>query len=692
MTAAAPTASEAECSAFADLAIPLGVVMTIALIVVPMPTIVLDLLITVDLTLALVVLLAALYIPGPTQFNSFPSLLLLVTLFRLALNIAATRAVLTHGEEGTAAAGSVIQAFGQFVVGGSFVVGIVIFIILLVVQFVVITHGSTRISEVIARFTLDAMPGKQMAIDADLNAGLITEREALARRAQIQREAEFFGAMDGAVRFTQRDAIAAIIIVLVNICGGLAIGVLQKGMSPGDALTTYTTLTIGDGLITALPALLVAVAGGIITTRAAQQQPLGEAVFGQLLISARPLKIAAGTLLALAIVPGMPKIAFIALAAALFGGARVAAAREAEAAEAATVAADTAAAPPAQSLEDEVEPLLGVDPLCVEVGYDLIPAVGADRAGGILDKIKGLRRQIAGEMGFVLPPVRVRDNLQLSPNQYVVLLRGVKIAGGKMARNRLLALDAGAVRPLEGEKTRDPAFGLPAVWIDPSRADEARASGYTVVDPPSVLSTHLMEVINRNAAELLGREDVARLVDHLQKTHPKAVSELIPERLTIGELQRVLQGLLREGVPIRDLPLIVETLADAATTTRDTQLLVEAARRGLARTICTALEDERGQLNAIALGADLEAELTRAFVPDGPDGGAEGISPNRAREIVSRLGTAVGGVGGTGSIVVNPRLRPYLATLLRNQLPHTPVLSTLEIPPDVTLRAVATVS
>lgn len=693
MSPAAPHPSGSK--AMVHLVLPIAVVTVLALIIIPVPTFLLDLLITVDLALSLVVLLTAMYVPGPSQFNSFPSLLLLMTLFRLSLNIASTRLCLLHGEEGTRAAGVVIEAFGQFVVGGSFVVGIVIFLVLLVVQFVVITHGSTRISEVIARFTLDAMPGKQMAIDADLNAGLITEREAIARRRGIQQEAEFFGAMDGAVRFTQRDAIASIVIVAVNILGGITIGVLQKGMALKDALTTYTILTVGDGLVTAVPALLVAVAGAVITTRAAQQETLGEAVVGQLLLSPKPLKIAAATILGLALIPGLPKIAFFVLAAAIFAGSRVAEASQQERerkVEEAKAEAPSPAAGGQQGLDEEVEPLLGVDPLCVEVGYDLIPAVGADRPGGILDKIKGLRRQIASDMGFVLPPVRVRDNLQLPPNQYTILLRGVKVGNGRIPRGRMLALDAGATRVIEGEQTKDPAFGLPAVWIDPNRADEARASGYTVVDPPSVLSTHLMEVIGRHASDLLGREDVARLVDHLQKTHPKAVSELVPERLTIGEVQRVLQALIKENVPVRDLPMIVEVLADAASTTRDPQILAEAVRRGLGRSITAPLVDETGTLKAIGLSPDLEEELTRAFVPETNDGFAEGISPNRAREVVARMQTAVAGTGGLGVFVVGPRLRPYLAALLRNHLPHTPVFSTLEIPPDVTLRAIATVS
>ncbi len=669
----------------AHLVLPIAVIATLGLIIVPLPSVLLDVLITVNLAGAIVVLLTGMYVPGPTQFSAFPSLLLLMTLYRLALNIASTRLILLHGDAGVGAAGTVIQAFGQFVVGGSFAVGLVIFIVLLVVQFVVIAHGSTRISEVIARFTLDAMPGKQMAIDADLNAGLITEREAIRRRESIQQEAEFFGSMDGAVRFTQRDAIASLIITVINIGAGLGIGVFQMGMPFGEAIKTFAILTIGDGLVSAIPALLIAVAGGIITTRAAQQTNLGETIYSQLLLSPRPLIIAAGTLLLLALIPGLPKIPFLLLAAVSFAAARAASARI-KAENETPVVEDL---PPAEPAEDEIEPLLGVDPLCVEVGYDLISAVGADRSGGILDKIKGLRRQVATEMGFVLPAVRVRDNLQLPPDRYEILLRNVKVAEGRIPRGQLLALDAGATREIPGEKTTDPAFGLPAVWISPSRADEARAAGYTVVDAPSVLSTHLMEVIQRSAPELLGREDVAHLVEHVQKTHPKAMAELVPERMTIGELQRVLQGLLRERVSIRDFPLIIEALADVASQTRDTQGLVEAARRALGRQLADPVRDDRGVVQAVALAPPLEAELVQAVAGENADAS---LSPTRAREVLGRLTTAVSGTGGQAAIVVGPALRPYLATLIQPHLPHTPVLSTLEIPPEVTLRAVATVS
>jgi flagellar biosynthesis protein FlhA len=616
--------------------------------------------------------------------------LLLLTLYRLSLNIASTRLILTNGQHGEAAAGVVIRSFGQFVVGGSFAVGLVIFIVLLIVQFVVIAHGSTRISEVTARFTLDAMPGKQMAIDADLNAGLITEKEAIARREEVQQEAEFFGSMDGAVRFTQRDAIAALIITLINIAAGLSIGVFQKGLPFGEAVRTYSVLTIGDGLVSAIPALLIAVAGGVLTTRAAQDRSMGEEVFAQLLFSPRPLKLASGTLVALALIPGLPKVPFFVLAAVLFAGSRIAGRNEAEA----PVEAEAEAPEPTgtEDLEEQVEPLLEVDPLCIEVGYDLISAVGADQPGGILDKVKGLRRQVASELGFVLPPVRVRDNLQLANDEYAIKLRAVRVAGSRLPRGRMLALDAGATRAIEGQKTKDPAFGLPAVWIGPDRADEARSAGYTVVDPPSVLSTHLMEVIQANAPELLGREDTARLIDHLQKTHPKAVAELVPERLTIGEVQRVLQGLLRERVSIRDLPLIAEALADAATRTRDTQALVEGVRRALQRTLVSPLQDGQGRVHAVAIDAQLENELTAALV-DGNEGGeATGMEPGRLRDVVQRIGTAVSGAGGQVCIVVGPSLRPYLASIVRSTLPHTPVLSTLEIPPEVNLRAVATVS
>jgi flagellar biosynthesis protein FlhA len=649
----------------AALGLPALVIASVAMIVVPLPAPLIDLLVTLDLALSLVVLMTAMVVPGPTQFSAFPSLLLVITFFRLALNIACTRAILLHGHEGTDAAGRVIEAFGQFVVGGSFVVGIVIFLVLVTVQFVVIAHGSTRISEVIARFTLDAMPGKQMAIDADLGAGLITEREAVARRLSIQREAEFFGAMDGAVRFTQRDAVAALLLVAINITAGLAIGIVQLGMVPGEAVRTYTVLTIGDGLAAAIPALLVALAGGIITTRAAQEQALGELLYAQLLLQPRPLKIAAGTLLALALIPGLPKVAFALLAAAVYAGSRLADDRAVEAAEAVP---ELPAAVPERATEDDVESVPGVDPLCIEVGYDLIAPIGADGPGGILDQIKGLRRRIASEQGFVLPPVRVRDNLTLAPDQYQVLLRGVRIAGGRVPPGRLPGPKSGAVPSPEGEAGSDPA---------------------------SILAAHLTEVVHRNAADLLSRDDVARLLDQLQKTHPRALAELVPERLTVGEVHRVLQGLLREGIPVRDLALIVEAMADAAATTRDTQAIAEAVRRALARPVTAPLVDSAGTLKAVVLSPELEEELTTGLVPDAPGGAAAGMLPVRARDIAQRLGSAVASASASGTevaIVTGPRLRPFLAQLVRTVLPRTKVLSTLEIPPEVTLRAVGTVS
>jgi len=672
----------------AHLTIPIGVVAVLALIVIPLPSPLLDMLLTVNLSLSIVVLLTSMYVPKPVEFSVFPSLLLLLTLFRLALNIASTRLILLYGDKGTAAAGTVIKSFGEFVVGGSFVVGLVVFLVMLVVQFVVISHGSTRISEVIARFTLDAMPGKQMAIDADLNAGLITEKEAVDRRESIQKEAEFFGSMDGAVRFTQRDAIASLIITLINIGAGLIIGVMQKGMPLIEAVKNFSVLTIGDGLISAVPALFIAVSGALITTRASQEHSIGDEISNQLLMSPRPLRVAAGAIAAFALVPGLPKIAFLVLAGGIFAASKLS-----ERLIGAAEIVQEEVPPPTEEAktEEEVEPLLGVDPLCVEVGYDLIAAVGAERPGGILDKIKGLRRQVATEMGFVVPPVRVRDNLQLPQNEYVVLLRGVKVAGAKMPRNKMLALEAGAVRQIEGEKTTDPAFNLPAVWIDPEKGDDARAAGYTVVDAPSVMSTHLMEIIRRHAADLLGREDVARLIDNLQKTHPKAVAELCPERMTIGEIQRVLQSLLREGVPIRDLPVIVEALADAAVSTRDTQALTEIVRHSLARPLA-GLHADNGVLRAIAFSPELEAELTRALVPAADQGSTVSLAPQRATEVIQRVNTAALGAGGHCVIVINPKVRPFLAELLRPHLPHTPVLSTLEIPPEMTLKAVATVA
>ena len=688
--------------AWAHLVVPLAVIVILAAMVVPMPPLFLDLLISFDIAISLVVLLSAVYILAPVEFSVFPSMLLLLTIFRLALNVASTRRILMHGAEGTAAAGNVIQAFGQFVVGGNVVVGLVVFLVLLAIQFIVINHGATRISEVTARFTLDAMPGKQMAIDADLNAGLINEREARERRRAVQREAEFFGSMDGAVRFTQRDAVAALIITGINIVGGLLIGVLQQGMGLSNALSNYTILTVGDGLVTAIPALLVSVAGALVTTRASTGNPLGDDVISQVFSSPRPLAIAAGALTMLALIPGLPKVAFLTLGiSAFFASRAITNARRGAAAE-------TEPLTPLPPAEEPVEPLLAVDPMTLEVGYDLIGCVGSDGSGGVLDKIRGIRRQIALDLGFVLPPVRIRDNLRLAPDAYSILLRGSEIATFRIRRGCVLAISPGGEPlPIEGVPTVEPAFGIEALWIPEARAEEARIAGCTVVDPPSVIATHLVEVIRKHAHELLSREDVQKLLDLLAKTSPKTVEELIPERLTLGQVQGVLRALLRERVPIRDLGTIVEALADAALAGRDQVFLVERARQALARSICSPLLSDRGELEAVTLDPrlehSLESSLRGTAAPEETTDGAAPkrpaaralLSPVEAQEIIGKIARVLHeGAAARSRVAVlcSQTLRPYLAGLALTALPHVTFLSPHEVPVGTRVRSIGMVS
>ena len=518
-------------AAAARAALPMGVVGLIGVMIVPLPATALDLLISLNVALSMVVLLTAVYIERPVNFSVFPSALLLLTIFRLGLNIASTRRILLHGNEGTGAAGSVIEAFGEFVVGGNLVVGVVIFLVLLAIQFIVINHGATRISEVAARFTLDAMPGKQMAIDADLNAGLIDEVEAKERRKVIQEEADFYGSMDGAVRFTQRDAVASILIVGINIIAGLIIGIVQSGMGLGEALRTFSTLTVGDGLVTAIPSLLISVAGGLVTTRNDTGDELGGDIAGQLFANPKPLTVAAASLGTMALIPGLPTAAFLSLAGGL--GALAFGVRAKQ--------KDVDAAEPVEALgpppEEPIEPLLTVDPLTVEVGYDLVEMAGSDRPGGLLERIRGIRRQIALDQGMVVPPVRVRDNLRLGSDEYLILLRGAEIGRARLPRGSAMAIDPGdALEKIEGQKTIDPAFGIEAQWIPDEQSEHARGLGYTVVDRVSVIGTHLSELVRGHAPELMGRQETQHLLDNLAKTAPKLIEELVPERFTVGDV------------------------------------------------------------------------------------------------------------------------------------------------------------
>jgi flagellar biosynthesis protein FlhA len=666
------------------LLVPIALLGVVMLMVVPLPPLMLDLLLSIDIAMAVVLLLTSIYVKSPVEFSVFPSLLLLLTLIRLSLNIASTRLVLLHGGDGTEAAGSVIQAFGQFVVGGNFVVGVVIFMVLIVVQFVVINHGAVRISEVTARFTLDAMPGRQMAIDADLNAGIIDEREARDRRTRIRREADFYGAMDGAIRFTQRDAIAAVLITFVNIIAGLIIGVVQHGLDLGTAAETYTILTVGEGLVTAIPSLLVSMAGGLITTRAAAEAHLGEEVATQLFARSRPLIVAAGLLLLMAAIPGLPKMSFVIVAALL--GMAAYAVREVAAPQAEPV--DLPAAGGAADAGDA--PTVGVEPLSVEVGYALVGLVDEKQGGTLLTRVRAIRRQIASETGVIVPPVRIADNLQLGPRGYIILVKGVEVARGELYADRLLAINPGtASRTLEGVQTREPAFGLPALWVSNEQRDTATGAGYTVVDATTALSTHLSETIRTFLPDLLSRQQTKEMLDQLSQQSPKLVEDLVPKIVSVGEVQRVLRQLLRERVPVRDLATILESLADAASATKDPDSVVEAVRASIGRAICRPYQNDKGELPVIGVLPVLEEKLLASIVKT-EQGAVLALDPQQAQGMASKIARAIEQAMAQPVLLCSPALRPHLWRLFARVLPHLGVLSHNEVPPHVPIVPLAT--
>ena len=666
-------------STLAQLIAPATVIAVVGLMVVPLPTLLLDLLLSADIGLAVVLLLTSLYVRQPVDFSVFPSLLLVLTLLRLSLNVASTRLILLNGQEGVDAAGHVIMSFGQFVVGGNFVVGVVVFLVLIAIQYVVINHGAVRISEVTARFTLDAMPGKQMSIDADLSAGIIDENEAKTRRERIRKEADFYGAMDGAIRFTQRDALAALLITAVNIVAGLIIGVLQHNLDLATAARTYTILTVGEGLVTAIPALLVSMSGGLITTRAASESNLGEDVAGQLLSRAKPLAVGGGVLVTLSLIPGLPKLAFLVVAGTLFAAAYLN--REPEAAE----VDDKPAAPPPDALDGTMI----VDPLGIEVGYALISLVDEKQGGTLLSRIRGIRRQIASDTGMVVPPVHVADNLQLGPRTYSILVKGVEVARGDLYPERFLAINPGtASASLDGPQTREPAFGLPAWWIAGEHRDRASAAGFTVVDPTTALSTHLSEVIRGFLPDLLGRQQTKDMVDRVAQVAPKLVEELVPKIVSLGDVQRVLRQLLRERVPIRDLTTILEAIADAAGATKDPDMMVEAVRASLGRAICRVHQSDKGDLPAISFAPSLEERLLGSVVRT-DHGTVLAIDPAEAQGIASRIARAIETAVAQPVLLCSPGLRPHLWRLFSRVLPQVGVLSHNEVPPHVRVTPIA---
>lgn len=598
-----------------DLVLAVGVVVILIFMIVPMPAFLLDLSLSFSITVSIVIILVSAYTKKPLDFSVFPSVLLVTTLLRLSLNIASTRLILMHGDTGTDAAGKVIKAFGEFVIGGNFVVGFIVFLILVIINFVVITKGAGRIAEVSARFTLDAMPGKQMSIDADLNAGLIDDREARRRRQEISREADFYGAMDGASKFVRGDAIAAIVIMAVNIIGGFLIGVLQKNMSVTDAVTTYTILTVGEGLVAQIPALIISTASGLIVTRAASEANLGEDIVRQVIVNPKALGTAAGILGLLGLIPGLPHIPFLTLAA-VAGAAAYYLGRSQEA-ELAAASAGVAGAPGVPGAEaprpaETLESLLPVDPVSLEIGYGLIPLV--EEGGPLLSRIKAIRKQMVTDMGFIVPPVHIKDNLTLKPTGYSVLIRGVEVASGEVILNRHLAITPGTeTEYIEGIRTKDPAFGLDAIWIEDRDLERAQIAGYTVVDVPSVITTHLTELLKNHAHELLGKQDVQRLLDNLSKTHPKVVDDIIPSQLSLGVVQRVLQNLLKERISIRDLQSILEALSDYAAITKDPEVLTEYARQAMARNITKQVQNYDGSVSVLIMDPKVERLIVESI-------------------------------------------------------------------------------
>ncbi len=679
-----------------EYALPLAAISVIFVMLVPLPAWGLDFLLALSMAASIIVFLSAMQIRRAVELSVFPTLLLLLTLFRLALNIASSRRILLHGSEGTAAAGHVIEAFGQFVVGGNYVVGFVLFLALIAIQFLVVSHGAVRTAEVTARFTLDALPGKQMAIDADMNAGLIDEAEARRRRQAIAREAEFYGAMDGAARFNQRDSLATILITAINIIAGLLIGTLQQGVELSEAVRTYTVLTVGDGLVTLIPSLLVSVAGGITLTRANSAGMLGGEIRAQLLARPATLYLASLVSAALCLIPGLPKFAFLLVAAGLFFAGRRA--------ESSVVAVPVAELLPAEKKKAEqaaqstdLTSLLRLEDLTLEIGFQLIPLVDEKQGGQLLNRVRALRRHLSAEMGFLVPPVHISDNLRLKPREYLFSLRGIEIGRWQTEGPQLLAVSSDPKRrPLAGKEAREPAFGVPAIWIAPALEDQAIAAGYSVVDAVTVITTHLGELIRQHAYELLGRAEIKRLMDSLNESHPKLLEELVPKLLSLGEVGRVLEQLLRERVSIRDLGSILEALLEAAPLNKHIVALVEACRQALGRRLIRPLLDTEGQLPVLLLDPAIEEEILATLSPDG----GQRLLAAQAQPgapLVRRLADSVRQLIGSASAAALPVLlcpspaRYHVKRWLEPVLPRLAVVAAGEIPPEIRLRPVGTV-
>ncbi len=672
-----------------DVAASLGMVVILLLMIIPLPPFLLDMFLSLNITTALLILIISLYTSHSLEFAIFPTVLLATTLFRLSLNVASTRLILLHGDTGPMAAGKVIYSFGQFVVGGDYVVGIVIFVILVAINFIVITKGASRVAEVSARFTLDAMPGKQMAIDADLNAGSISEEEARRRREEISQESDFFGAMDGASKFVRGDAIAGIVITFVNICAGFVIGVMQQGMSLVEAAQNYTILTIGDGLVSQIPALIISTAAGMLVSRTGGTSDLGSELSKQLTFKPRAIWVVSGILLLFAIIPGLPFLPFLFLSLVL-GVLGFSLTRKQKRVKETSEEDET---PQEVQKEENYEDMLTVDLLELEVGYGLVPFVDASQNGELLDRIRSIRKQFVQSHGFIIPPIHIKDNLQLNPNQYALHLKGVRIATAEIMPGHYMAMDPGtASEKIEGTETTEPAFGLPALWIAEEKKERAQIAGYTVVDCTTVMATHLSELIKRHAHELLGRQEVQNLLDTTARSYPKLVEELVPNLMSLGGVMRVLQNLLREEVSIRDMRTILETLADHAPKTQDEDLLTEYVRQALARQISNRAAGENSLLPVITLDTELEETIQKSVQYSG-QGSYLALDPRTAERLLTNLSEQIksSGSGAHPVLLCAPNIRPHVKRLTEQYLPQLPVLSYNEITPQLQIQSLGTV-
>ena len=675
-----------------DLALALALVATLAVMVVPLPRFMIDLMLSFGIACSIVLLLTSIYATKALDFSIFPSILLMMTLFRLSLNVATTRIILLHGaEEGTSAAGEVIHSFGEFVVGGNYAVGIVVFIILVIINFIVITKGAGRVAEVAARFTLDAMPGKQMSIDADLNAGVINEEQARLRRAEIAKEADFYGAMDGASKFVRGDAIAGIMIVIVNIVGGIIIGTLQKGMDIGTAAQTFTLLTIGDGLVTQIPALIISTAAGIIVTRTATSTNFSQEVTKQLFMKPKALGASAGIMAFMGLIPGLPKLPFFILAFGLGFIARRLSLKEASDEKSKT---DKIAKDKLKPAAEKLENLLPVDLLELEVGYGLINIVDAEQNGDLLERITNIRKQFALDLGVIIPPLRIRDNLELKPGDYQVLLKGVQIGQGSLMVGHMLAMDPGnVVDKIAGIPTKEPAFGLDAIWVQARQKEEATYAGYTVVDLSTVIATHLTELIRQNAHELLGRQELQTLLDSFKQNSPKIIEDLIPNMIPVGTVLKVMKNLLKENVSVRDMRTILESLAEVALQQKDPQILTEHVRTGLARTITKKLIGSDGSIQLLTLDRTIEETIAGGIIQT-DQGQQLSVDPEFVRGFIAQLNTQAMELAAQSSqavVLCSPLIRSHLKTLIDRFIPGVIVLSHNEITSNINVKSFGTV-